>query len=353
MQNAASANRNVKIFFSNLQGICTFFSSSPQRTAVLDEVVGKRLPRSVPTRWNFHTRSVNTVYEYREELIECMRTIQDESNITHSPTISQACGYEEILRNENFIFWLSFFHRIMPHVEILFNQVQKRTCEPSYLLKQIQAFQHVVSNIRDIMEASLTQESEVKRRRIDYSETRKQEANEICDIIVQQAADRFQFTGHLSVAMLFVPDKFAEYHADFPENHLLAAYENYNFVDIKKLRTELTAIYEREEFRKITGALSLFEFINGNNLNETFSECVKLLKVLLTIPMTTSEAERCFSTLKRIKTFQRNTMKQDRLSALAMLSVERDLIMQIPDFNQRVIDKFAASKDRRMDFLFK
>ena len=45
------------------------------------------------------------------------------------------------------------------------------------------------------------------------------------------------------------------------------------------------------------------------------------------------------------------SMVQDRLSALAMLSVKRNFIMQIPDFNQRVIDRFAASKDRIMDFL--
>lgn len=47
MMNAASANRNVRIFFASLQGICTFFSSSPQRTKILDEVVKNRLPRSV------------------------------------------------------------------------------------------------------------------------------------------------------------------------------------------------------------------------------------------------------------------------------------------------------------------
>jgi hypothetical protein len=51
MLNAASANTNVRIFFANLQGICTFFSNTPQRTAVLDETVKKRLPRSAPTRW--------------------------------------------------------------------------------------------------------------------------------------------------------------------------------------------------------------------------------------------------------------------------------------------------------------
>ncbi|XP_039294233.1 uncharacterized protein LOC111053061 isoform X2 [Nilaparvata lugens] len=66
-----------------------------------------------------------------------------------------------------------------------------------------------------------------------------------------------------------------------------------------------------------------------------------------------TEAERCFSTLKRIETFLRNSMTEGRLSALAMLSIEKDLIMDIPDFIQKVIDQFAQLKDRRMDFLFK
>jgi hypothetical protein len=96
-----------------------------------------------------------------------------------------------------------------------------------------------------------------------------------------------------------------------------------------------------------------YDFIAQNNeLSVTFSESVKLLKILITIPMASAEAERCFSTLKRIKTFLRNTMSQERLSALAMLSKERDLIESIPDFNQRVIDKFAGAKEHRMDFLY-
>jgi hypothetical protein len=69
--------------------------------------------------------------------------------------------------------------------------------------------------------------------------------------------------------------------------------------------------------------------------------------------MTTSESERCFSTLKRLKTFLRNTMAQDHLNALAMLSIEKKLTRDIPDFNTRVIEKFATQKDRRAKFLYK
>ena len=43
----------------------------------------------------------------------------------------------------------------------------------------------------------------------------------------------------------------------------------------------------------------------------TFEETLKLLKILITTPMSSIEAERCFSRLKRIKTVIRNTMGQD------------------------------------------
>lgn len=92
------------------------------------------------------------------------------------------------------------------------------------------------------------------------------------------------------------------------------------------------------------GALGLLGYKIENNLYDTLSESMKLLKVIIMILMTTSEAERCFSSLKHIKTFVRNTMDQERLSALAMLSVERDLVLGIPDFSQRVTEKFTHMK---------
>ena len=46
-------------------------------------------------------------------------------------------------------------------------------------------------------------------------------------------------------------------------------------------------------------------------------------------------------------------MGNDRLSALAMLSIESQLVDQMKDFNEKVIDHFATSKIRRMDFIYK
>ncbi|CAI6365611.1 unnamed protein product [Macrosiphum euphorbiae] len=69
--------------------------------------------------------------------------------------------------------------------------------------------------------------------------------------------------------------------------------------------------------------------------------------------MTSAEAERSFSTLKRIKTFLRSTMSEDRLSALSMLSIEKCMIKNIPNFNEKVIDMFAEKKERRIELIYK
>lgn len=120
-----------------------------------------------------------------------------------------------------------------------------------------------------------------------------------------------------------------------------------------KLHTELSLIYENSEFKGCCGALALYQLLMRYNLQDTFSETVALLNNVITTPMTTAEAERCFSTLKRIKTFLRNSMGQERLNALAMLSMERELVLSMPDFNERVIDCFAALKERRAKFQYK
>ena len=112
-------------------------------------------------------------------------------------------------------------------------------------------------------------------------------------------------------------------------------------------------IYSKQEFRHGCGAVSLFQLLIESNLAETFSEIVLLLKAIITVPMTLCEAERCFLTLKRVKAFLRNTMSEDRLDALAMLSIEKNLARDSIDVNQNVIDMFTQLKNRRAKFLFK
>lgn len=71
-------------------------------------------------------------------------------------------------------------------------------------------------------------------------------------------------------------------------------------------------------------------------------------RILLTIPVTVAYAERSFSKLKLIKSYLRSTMSQERLSGLAMLSIESDMVQKLDYVN--LIDTFASKNARRVIF---
>ncbi|KAM6925872.1 zinc finger MYM-type protein 1-like [Lycodopsis pacificus] len=160
-------------------------------------------------------------------------------------------------------------------------------------------------------------------------------ATEVCDTILMQAKERFSFTQHLVSTTLLHGELFPQHSVRFPDSALETTVEAYPMLNQAKLKTELSLIYENSEFKACSGAVPMYQFFIENNLQSTFTETVTLLRILITTTMTTAEPERCFSTVKRIKTFLRNTMTQDGLNALAMLSMEKELVRDMPDFNNK------------------
>ena len=76
-----------------------------------------------------------------------------------------------------------------------------------------------------------------------------------------------------------------------------------------------------------------------------------LLQVLATLPVTTATAQRSFSTLKRLKTYLRSSMADDRLTSLALIHLHAETI---PVDAAEVIDKFALrrlSGPHKLNFL--
>jgi len=48
---------------------------------------------------------------------------------------------------------------------------------------------------------------------------------------------------------------------------------------------------------------------------------------LITLPVTTASSERYFSSLRRLKTYLRNTTGENRLNGLAVMNIHRDLVV--------------------------
>ncbi len=67
------------------------------------------------------------------------------------------------------------------------------------------------------------------------------------------------------------------------------------------------------------------------------------------IAVSIASCERSFSKLKLILSYLRASMGQDRLSELALLSIEKETLENINFDN--VIDEFATVKSRRINLL--
>lgn len=67
-----------------------------------------------------------------------------------------------------------------------------------------------------------------------------------------------------------------------------------------------------------------------------FPVIYELLRIFLTLPVTTASGERCFSTMRRLKTYLRSSMTQERFTGLALINLHRNIDIPI----DHIINKF-------------
>lgn len=87
---------------------------------------------------------------------------------------------------------------------------------------------------------------------------------------------------------------------------------------------------------------ALDAFITCNSV--FFPNIKKLLQIFTSLPVSTATPERSFSTLKRLKSYLRNSTNQNRLTGLALLSVHRDISLD----EDSVVDQFFKVSRRTL-----
>ena len=78
---------------------------------------------------------------------------------------------------------------------------------------------------------------------------------------------------------------------------------------------EVTKAGEFKGLKTVSTVRSLASIIKSSTIGiGMFAEVVKLLRIFMTVPVSTATAERSFSALRRLKTYLRSTMTQQRLN---------------------------------------
>ena len=80
--------------------------------------------------------------------------------------------------------------------------------------------------------------------------------------------------------------------------------------------------FSSTEMKRVTTLRTIADAMNESDIyKKMLGEVDKALKIYITFPVTTSTAERSYSSLRRLKTFLRSTMTQSRLNNLLLLYI--------------------------------
>ena len=76
-----------------------------------------------------------------------------------------------------------------------------------------------------------------------------------------------------------------------------------------------------------------------------FNQVEMLIRILFMVPVSSCEAERSFSALRRLKTWQRANMGQERLNSVVVCNVHKDRLDRLK--RENICQQFVGSSETR------
>ena len=177
---------------------------------------------------------------------------------------------------------------------------------------------------------------------------------EVLDLAIAGISDRFNQPGYniySNLESLLVSaansqtfnDQFTEvvafYGDDFDSSQLSAQLQNFG--------TFFSGNAEKVSLHDCLVALQDM----SSTQKEFFSEICTLARLILVMPATNAASERSFSTMRRLKTYLRSTMRQSRLNHLMLLNINKQKIDNL-DINI-IADEFVQGSEHRLRFFGK
>ena len=93
-----------------------------------------------------------------------------------------------------------------------------------------------------------------------------------------------------------------------------------------------------------TSVQDMLIFLRKNSLNDIYPYVDNALRMLLCTPVSNCTTEKSFSALKRIKSYMRSNIGEERLTALAIMNIGADITVEI-NYNS-IIEEFATCQAR-------
>lgn len=380
-------------FFSTIQTLYNFISNSNSRHELFvksQKELGLQvleLERTVATRWFYWYRSIYKIRVRYEAILAVLDSLSESTN----EASMEASGLKLRMESWRFIFCLFVAEKLFIQTNCLSEQLQEKGISIVRTVDLIRSTKTNLANMRaDSEYDKLYDEAQEFARKlgihvpevsatvgISRSKRIQQTSNRLKEYLTTSTLGKRQeqLTSSQNINLkqylktelyLQVIDRCtAEFDRRFTSNidlfQSLSAFDcqSKQFFDENKLNIFanhysahidtfllVSQINSAKVFLQQKKQEDLIEVYTAlNSLPIAFSELLAILRILLTIPVTTASNERFFSVLNNVKNYLRTTTGDSRLSSLLLMATEKNMVKSF-DLEELVND-FGHMKHRR------
>ena len=368
--------RVAQDFFALLEALYVFLSHSKAnarfmaiQTVQRAGMQPRQLKRLLETRWACRHDCIQAVHATFQAVLCTLEAIADgddnNQRITAKGLLIQA-------RSFHFVLCLVMFDRLLAVTNALSKLLQAESLDLTTAVSLVTATEETFQDYRcDAKWDEIWGEAVVLAEENDIPvETpsracgrRHAQPSNLQDGIVMcttgsrlQLAEKDEFRIHLYFPVVDrMTNELNSRFSDFNKSLMMALFacspKSKSFLDLSALKPilESYSIEEDDIQIELIQAKKVLKSHNLQSLSDVidilqplkaaFPKLLQVLQIAITFAVTTASCERSFSSLKRIKTYLRSTMGEQRLSNLALLSIERELSSTLS--MEDVVDKFA------------
>ena len=378
-----------------IQSLYNFIEASPKRHAIFQDFdeggegdLLMSLKSQSITRWSCRWEAVKSVYLQLGRIVGCLIKLSEDKD---SKTYTDARSLLNCMLNLDFIFGLCVLRVILMNTSNLNSYIQGKKMDIATLRKNAnmtittlkrcrtdddfdnmweltsKLSEKVQEVIRDtsfkFKDPSTKRSRKVSRRLQDLVGEERAETNTL-----QEQKDRYRIDTYftsLDYVVSELESRFSENDFELlcnlsevilnpsPKDECYDMVSSHYKIDKDLLIVEHNLFFsfiENTDISLETPGDVLRTMFENEQLNflPHFSKAVRIFNI---VPVTSCSAERSFSALRRLKTYLRSTMGQERLNNIAVLCIEREYGNKVLQYDiEKIIDKFASEKNRSKHF---